>query len=119
MHEISDIHSYLTNQRDFKLVEKTPRDLLNEKRVYDDHIRIWIRCLCFAGQQLRIDNKICSFSIQAIKQVLEEDGPHFSNIITVVFTLPIFSKMDIEDQSSKAKLPRTTSFIQQKSHSQY
>lgn len=126
MHDINDIYTYLTswhdvyvldkctgkpvvhNGRDFKLVS-APRGLLNEKRLYDDLIRMarlrlracdhegvqvvvetGIGLGIFAGRQIGIDNTTRSLSAQAIKNVLEEDGPQYSNIVAVVFAIPIF-----------------------------
>jgi hypothetical protein len=127
MHDINDIFTYLINWRDlyeldkrtgkpvvyggrdFKPVKKAPRGLLNEKRLYDDLIRMTRMRLracdhegvqiivetgiglgVFSGRQIRIDNMIRSLSAQAVIQVLEEDASQYSNIIAVVFALPIF-----------------------------
>jgi hypothetical protein len=95
--------------RDFKPVRNAPRGLINKKRLYDDLIRMarmrlracdhegvqivvetGIGLGVFSGRQIGIDNMICSLSAQAVKQVLEEDGSKYSNIIAVVFALPIF-----------------------------
>ncbi|CAF1538285.1 unnamed protein product, partial [Rotaria sp. Silwood1] len=44
----------------------------------------------FAGTTIGIDETVRSLSASAIRQVLEEDGPMYQNILAVVFALPIF-----------------------------
>ncbi|CAF2071848.1 unnamed protein product [Rotaria magnacalcarata] len=46
----------------------------------------------FAGSQIGIDAKIRALSAEAIRKVLEQDGPFYTNILAVVFALPIFNK---------------------------
>jgi hypothetical protein len=44
----------------------------------------------FAGKHIGIDEIVRALSAQAIRTVLEEDGPSYKKILAVVFALPIF-----------------------------
>ncbi|CAM4940145.1 unnamed protein product [Rotaria socialis] len=46
----------------------------------------------FAGSQIGIDAEIRALSAEAIRKVLEQDGPSYTNILAIVFALPIFNK---------------------------
>ncbi|CAF4968503.1 unnamed protein product, partial [Rotaria sp. Silwood1] len=132
-HDIQDIYTYLTNWRNVYALDpytnepliyggrdfcpnRNVRGVLDEKRLYDDLIRMarlrlracdyegvqivvetGIGLGVFAGRQIGIDHQTRSFTARAIKQVLEEDGPSYSKIKAVVFALPIF---EIDESTS-------------------
>ncbi|CAF4729914.1 unnamed protein product [Rotaria sp. Silwood1] len=132
-HDIRDIYTYLTNWRNVYALDphtnepfiyggrdfcpnRNVRGVLDEKRLYDDLIRMarlrlracdyegvqivvetGIGLGVFAGRQIGIDHQTRSFTARAIKQVLEEDGSSYSKIKAVVFALPIF---EIDESTS-------------------
>jgi hypothetical protein len=125
-HDIKDILTYLTNWSDVYMTDPSTNALLvyggrdfclnqnvcgilNEKRLYNDLIRMarirlqacdhqgvqivvetGIGLGVFAGTQIGIDNQTRSLSAKAVKQVLQQDGNKYLNIIAVIFAMPIF-----------------------------
>jgi len=90
-------------------VRKTHCGLLNENRLYDDLSRVarMLRRACdhegvqivvetgielgvFSDRQIGINSMTHSLSAQVVKQLLEEDESQYSNIIAIVFAIPIF-----------------------------
>ncbi|CAF4369194.1 unnamed protein product, partial [Rotaria magnacalcarata] len=80
----------LYSERDFHQRHDALPGKIQKERVRDSLMRIGLGV--FAGSQIGIDAKIRALSAEAIRKVLEQDGPSYTNILAVVFALPIFNK---------------------------
>ncbi|CAF1091329.1 unnamed protein product [Rotaria sordida] len=107
----------LYSERDFYRKVNRPRGELNEERVRNNLIRmtrlrlracdeediqivveIGIGLGVFSGSHIGIDEKVRALSAEAIRLVLEQDGPSYKNIRAIVFALPIFNKNNSKDR---------------------
>ncbi|UJR14181.1 hypothetical protein I4U23_001176 [Adineta vaga] len=101
---------FVYNGRDFRIKAKAPRAQLLEQQLLADLMRMarlrlyacdkegiqvvvetGIGLGVFAGRHIGIDARVRALSARAIRQVLEEDGAIFENIVAIVFALPIFA----------------------------
>ncbi len=100
----------IANGRDF-IPNRLTSTQINEERLFQDLIRmVYLRFYSynkenieivvetgiglgvFAGKQIGIDQQIRLLSAKAIKYVIENYSPEFSNIRAIIFALPIFEK---------------------------
>ncbi|CAF2853081.1 unnamed protein product [Rotaria sp. Silwood2] len=99
------------NERDFYRRSNASRGVLHEERVRNSLVRMTrlrlracdqediqivvetgIGLGVFAGSHIGIDSKVRALSAEAIRTVLEQDGPSYKSIRAIVFALPILNK---------------------------